>query len=144
MRFSKGKVEVLSPRVKHPCSSPGWGTALQEWPTLGHSRQLCALAARTARLPQVWIGMQPLGCGKGFVFHSSILVRLHLGTASSFECTNARKSLINWSECSIVLMLTGVSSTCPVSRDWRNWACLAGNRHSPRGQPKAPQYLWGG
>lgn len=110
----------------------------------GPSRQPCALAARTARLPQVWIGMQPLGCGKGFVSHSSILVRLHLGTASSFEHTNARKRLINWSEFSIVPKLTGVWNICSVSRKWRNWACSAGNRYSLRGQLTAPQYLWEG
>lgn len=48
------------------------------------------------------------GLWEGIVPHSSILVRLHLGTASSFEHTNARKRLINRSEFSIVSKLIGV------------------------------------
>lgn len=120
-------------------STPAAGLLSRTGPPWGPSRQPCALAARTARLPQVWTGLQPLRCGKRFVSYSSILVRLHLGTASSFEHTNARKRLINWSEFSIVLKLTGVWSTCSVSRNWRKWSCSSGSRRSLR--EEAPQYL---
>lgn len=132
---AREKTEVLSPRVKQPCSSPGWGTALQEWP----SRQPCSL---TARLPQVWIGMQPLGCGKGFFPHSSMLVGLHLGAVFSFEHTRAKKTLLKWVQ------------HCPEA-DWglkhlpreqklKGLGLFSLKETQPQEQPTAPQCLWGG
>lgn len=92
------------------------------------------------QLLHVWTGMPPLDCGKG-----SFPISQHLwDTASSFEATNARKKLTNWSEFSRDLQAVWELEHLPGEEKLKELDLFSLKQMQLQGQPTAPQYLWEG
>lgn len=83
--------------------------------------------------PQVWLGMSLWAVGRDL-----LPIPPYLLDYVQFWAHQCKKKIDKWGEFSIVLKLIEVWSTCPVSRNRRNWAYSAWNKHTASGGNQEP------